>query len=1026
MVQAPQLAGREKAILVVLGAGRPFRGDRHAALQAAYGGASVLDWTLQAVANIASEVVFVGGYQVEEVSRRYPDIQYTINPEWESTGAATSLLGVPLNPKKEYYVSYADILFRDDTVRRMADAEGSIVVAVDSLWRQRFEGRTAKDMARCEKVYQLGEELTRLGPDINPALAEAEFIGLVRFTPEVVAYLRENSGRLGTHLRRANLSQLIEILRMAGFRVGAVDVAGDWAELNESRDLAHFVLGTKAQTLHRLRQLVRKCRIEDQVSFTVEEWTEAPEPIIARVRESFVGQRLVVRSSALSEDGFTTANAGVYTSVLKVDGDDGAAIRGAITEVVASYPAGTSGDQVLVQPMVEDVRASGVAFTRTLTHGAPYYVVNYDDVTFSTDSITGGNSRTHKMLFMHRDETDALSRVPGVLRGLLPAMREIEELLGYDSLDIEFAVNGDDLVHVLQVRPIAVVHESGDESDAAIGELIEYSRQRFRELQHASPFVVGRRAFFGVMPDWNPAEIIGTRPGRLAMSLYRYLIMDEVWATQRAEYGYRDVRPQPLLVAFAGHPYVDIRASFNSLVPARVGDALAERLVDFYSHWLEVYPHLHDKVEFDVVPTCYGLDFPNWAERLQNEGGFTADEIAELGDALRDITCAAFDRDDELRSIDMLEQRLERIQAAELPPLDRALLLLVDCRRYGTLPFAHLARSGFVAVTLLRSAVATGIIDQPAMDAFLGTIRTVTHRFTHDAAATAAGRMVWDDFVTRYGHLRPGTYDITSPSYGEDPEHFLRPVVESARHKIQDQVDDTAWQAVRGTFVAALGKIGLPGEMERVERFMRAAIEGREYAKFVFTRNLSAALTALAEYGVNHGLSREELSNIPWDDFISLRAGGAGTGNVTDWLRDRVQEGARARQRAAQIELPPLLLEEGDFGLFLLRAAQANFVSSGRVRAEIIDLGERSDTADDLVGRIVLIPQADPGYDWLFGRNIGALITMYGGANSHMAIRAAEFGLPAAVGVGETEYQRLASASMLELDAGNRRITVIR
>ena len=64
------------------------------------------------------------------------------------------------------------------------------------------------------------------------------------------------------------------------------------------------------------------------------------------------------------------------------------------------------------------------------------------------------------------------------------------------------------------------------------------------------------------MPDWNPAEIIGVRPSPLAFSLYRWLITDDVWATQRAEFGYRDVRPHPLIVGFCGQPYVDIRASF--------------------------------------------------------------------------------------------------------------------------------------------------------------------------------------------------------------------------------------------------------------------------------------------------------------------------------------------------------------------------------------------------------------------------------------------------------------------------------
>ena len=41
------------------------------------------------------------------------------------------------------------------------------------------------------------------------------------------------------------------------------------------------------------------------------------------------------------------------------------------------------------------------------------------------------------------------------------------------------------------------------------------------------------------MPDWNPAEIIGRRPTPLALSLYRELITDNIWALQRRDYGYK-------------------------------------------------------------------------------------------------------------------------------------------------------------------------------------------------------------------------------------------------------------------------------------------------------------------------------------------------------------------------------------------------------------------------------------------------------------------------------------------------------
>jgi len=50
---------------------------------------------------------------------------------------------------------------------------------------------------------------------------------------------------------------------------------------------------------------------------------------------------------------------------------------------------------------------------------------------------------------------------------------------------------------------------------------------------------------------------------------------------------------------------------------------------------------------------------------------------------------------------------------------------------------------------------------------------------------------------------------------------------------------------------------------------------------------------------------------------------------------------------------------------------------------------------------------------------------MYGGANSHMAIRSAEFGLPAAIGIGEARYKELVDASLVELNCRQRRLSAV-
>ena len=74
----------------------------------------------------------------------------------------------------------------------------------------------------------------------------------------------------------------------------------------------------------------------------------------------------------------------------------------------------------------------------------------------------------------------------------------------------------------------------------------------------------------------------------------------------------------------------------------------------------------------------------------------------------------------------------------------------------------------------------------------------------------------------------------------------------------------------------------------------------------------------------------------------------------------------------------------------------------------------------------MFIERADPGYDWLFNHGIKGLITQFGGANSHMAIRAAETGLPAAIGVDKKSYEYLSSSNVIQLDCTHRSIKKIR
>ena len=109
--------------------------------------------------------------------------------------------------------------------------------------------------------------------------------------------------------------------------------------------------------------------------------------------------------------------------------------------------------------------------------------------------------------------------------------------------------------------------------------------------------------------------------------------------------------------------------------------------------------------------------------------------------------------------------------------------------------------------------------------------------------------------------------------------------------------------------------------------------------------------------------------------------------------------------------LPDQIHGEADLVCFEQCKAAPNFVSCKKVRGPVTALSPKTRPDVDLGGKIVLTPNADPGFDWIFSRGIAGLVTMYGGTNSHMAIRAAEFQLPAATGIGEGVFGGVGTAA---------------
>lgn len=775
-------------------------------------------------------------------------------------------------------------------------------------------------------------------------------------------------------------------------------------------------LGTKAETLSMLYGKMKNARILPVFYFTVGDWRKNKEKILGYYNDLNWNSSVIIRSSALNEDIKGNSMAGKFESVFNVKNIEG--FVSAVNKVIASYDNEDENNQILVQPMLNDVEISGVAFTLDPNTKGNYYVINYNENGL-TDTVTSGTGENDKLVYVFKGRKPKNSKK---IIKICDALEELEQIFGQDNLDVEFAIiDGLDLV-IFQVRTLCV---NGARVDLEKQKKdIKRIEEKIHHMQTSKPFLHGKKTIYGVMSDWNPAEIIGLRPKTLALSLYKEIITDNIWAYQRDNYGYRNLRSFPLMVDFCGLPYIDIRVSFNSFVPAGLNEKISEKLVNYYLSRLEEDPTKHDKVEFEIVFSCYTLNLPERIHVLRKYG-FSEDEISQIVEALRKLTNnitgninGLWKKDYE--KLNILEKRYAVIVNSNLSKIEKIYWLLEDCKRYGTLPFAGLARAAFIAVQMLQSMVDKKIISQEDYHKFMNGVSTVSSNLKSDLH-----KMSKENFLLKYGHLRPGTYDINSKRYDEAPDAYFdwKSIQQNNISDIEKPQNEFRLSMQQMHRLAdELNKNGLNNDILELLDFIKSVIEGREYGKFLFTKNLSMIIRLIGDVGEEYGFSRKECAYLDIQDVKSLYAVSE---DIESTFKNSIEKGEKKYETTEVISIPPVIVSEKDVWLFEYPSTIPNYITLNSAYGEVAVIEgdwDRKSFADN----IVLIESADPGYDWIFSRGIKGFITMYGGANSHMAVRAGELGIPAAVGVGKTCFEQLKCAQFIELDTQTKIIRIIR
>ena len=144
--------------------------------------------------------------------------------------------------------------------------------------------------------------------------------------------------------------------------------------------------------------------------------------------------------------------------------------------------------------------------------------------------------------------------------------------------------------------------------------------------------------------------------------------------------------------------------------------------------------------------------------------------------------------------------------------------------------------------------------------------------------------------------------------------------------------------------------------------------------------------------------------------------------NIIKQIKYEIKRNKYLYEKNSKIQLPETIISWKDLFVYEKNLSTGNFITQKRINGKSFEL-KNIKNLNMIRNKIVLIEHADPGYDFIFSKQIKGLITKYGGQNSHMSIRCAELSIPAVIGIGEEQYNLIKNNNTITIDCINKQLS---
>ncbi len=204
-------------------------------------GKELIQWQLVGLKGAGvEEIAMVRGYLAETFDFC---VTYFENSRWADTNMVKSLVAADDWLKADTcVVSYSDIVYSQNAVRRLVVAEGDITITYDPNWHELWKLRFDDPLSDAETFRLQGNRVVEIGNRAETIEEiEGQYMGLLKFTPygwqQVMDYL---GGFKQKEQDLMDMTKLLQGLIAAGVDICAIPIGDQWFEVDSEKDLVKY------------------------------------------------------------------------------------------------------------------------------------------------------------------------------------------------------------------------------------------------------------------------------------------------------------------------------------------------------------------------------------------------------------------------------------------------------------------------------------------------------------------------------------------------------------------------------------------------------------------------------------------------------------------------------------------------------------------------------------------------------------------------------------------------------------------